>query len=328
MENSKIFHYTNLLSVELSNEIDTSEIENYFPQTISEKQSDYNSDYTINYNLSQYNYLKNILPSFDLQGKKFPYRSAPAISKNIDGWTLSYFFPNRYSEDYFVAINQGKICIFANKYDSNIVIRILNELIVRKLLEKNYFPIHASAIVNLDDGKTDLFFGGKGSGKSTMFFEKTVNGNYLPLANDVCFVGVENGQAMVYSMTYDITFHKSLLVNNNNDFNIKDDKIRCNPLQFCQFIDKSWIYVAPLKSLNYTALNLSDDFEIQQISAENMHELLLKYGKDRDFTFDDVLNINNLYPNYDYDNLIKHVSLLNSIKGNVIDRNKTKRQIY
>ena len=60
MENSKIFHYTNLLRVELSNEIDTSEIENYFPQTISEKQSDYNSDYTINYNLSQYNYLKNI----------------------------------------------------------------------------------------------------------------------------------------------------------------------------------------------------------------------------------------------------------------------------
>lgn len=327
MEDDKIFNYVNLLRVELGKEIDTNEIENYFPQTISENKSDYNPEYIIKYNLSQYGYLKNILPSFDLQEKKFPYRSAPAISKNIDGWTLSYFFPNRYSEDYFVAINQNEIRIVSNEYDSNIVLRVLNELIVRKLLEKNYFPIHASVIVNLDDGKADLFFGDKGSGKSTMFFEKTVNDDCLPLANDICFVGVENDQAMVYSMTFDITFHKSLLANNDG-FNIKYDKVRCNPSQFCQFIDKSWIYVAPVGSLNYTSLNLSDDFEIQQVSTENMLKLLLKYGKDRDFTFDDVLNINNLYPNYNYNNLIKHVPLLNIIKGNVVDMKKVKSQTY
>lgn len=328
MENSKIFNYANLLGVKLGNEIDISEIENYFPQTIFKKQYDCDLDYIIKYNLSQYSYLKNILSSFDLQKEKFPYRSAPVISKKIDGWTLSYFFQNRYSEDYFVAINKDKICIVSNKYDSNIVLRTLNELIVRKLLEKRYFPIHASAVVNLDDGKADLFFGDKGSGKSTIFFEKTVNEAYLPLANDICFVGVENGQAMVYSLTFDITFHKSLLVNNNNDFNAKYDEVRCNPAQFCQFIDKSWMYVAPLESLNYTALNLSDDFEIQQISSENMHELLLKYGKDRDFTFDDVLDINNLYPDYNYANLIQHVPFLNSVRGNVVDRNKMKSRIY
>ena len=328
MENDKIFNYANLLRVELGKEIDTTEIENYFPQTISENKSDYTPEYIIKYNLSQYGYLKNTLPSFDTQKKKFPYRSAPAISKNIDGWTISYFSPNRYSEDYFVAINQDKIFIISNEYDSNMVIRTLNELIVRKLLEKKYFPIHASAIVNLDNGKADLFFGNKGSGKSTLFFEKTVNEDYMPLANDICFVGVENDQAMVYSMTFDITFHKSLLANNSNSFNIKYDKIRCNPIQFCQFIDKPWIYVAPLGSLNYTSLNLSDDFEIKQISSKNMLELLLKYGKDRDFTFDDVLNINNLHPDYNYENLIKYVPFLNSIKGNIVDKNKVRSQTY
>lgn len=325
MKKEAVFNYMDLLKVQLTSEIDAADIENYFPQTISQIGIESNSDYIISYNVSQYETLKKTLPSFEDQNRKFPFRSAPAISKNVNGWTLSYFFANRYSDDYFIANSKDKIYIIADKYDSNIVIRILNELVVRKLLEKGYFPIHASAVVDLEDGKADLFFGDKGSGKSTIFFEKTAHDNYLPLANDICFVGVENGRAMVYSMTFDITFHKSLLIN-NKDFAIKDDKVRCNPLQFCELIEKPWIYKSPLKSLNYTALNLNDDFEIQRISPEIMLDLLLKYGKDRDFMFDDALNINNLYPNYDYNVLIQHVPFLTSVKGNIVDNRKSKNR--
>lgn len=326
MSERSIFKYMDLLTVQLADEINESEIEKYFPQTILKDCLDFNLDYVIDYNLSQYKVLEELLPFFENQSKKYPFRSASAISKNINGWRLNYFFANRYSDDYFIANSKDKIYIISEKYDSNIVIRILNELIVRKLLEKGYFPIHASAIVNLDDGKADLFFGGKGSGKSTIFFEKTAHDSYLPLANDICFVGIENEQAVVYSMTFDITVHKSLFMNNNSDFIIKDDKARFTPLQFCKFIDKSWIYKAPLRSLNYTALNLNDNFEVQKISPEIMLDLLLKYGKDRDFVFDDVLNINNLAPVYDYVSLVKYVPFSTSVKGNIVDDKKSKNR--
>ncbi len=326
MNERSIFKYMDLLTVQLADEINVSEIEKYFPQTILKSRLDCNLDYVIDYNLSQYKVLTELLPSFENQCKKYPFRSAPAISKNINGWRLNYFFANRYSDDYFIASSKDKIYIISEKYDSNIVIRILNELIVRKLLEKGYFPIHASAIVDLEDGKADLFFGGKGSGKSTIFFEKTTNDSYLPLANDLCFVGIENDRAVVYSMAFDITVHKSLFMDNKSDFIIKDDKIRFTPFQFCKFIGKLWIYKAPLKSLNYTALNLNDDFEVKKVSSKDMFDLLLKYGKDRDFLFDDVLNINNLYPNYDYNTLIQHIQFLTSVKGNIVDNRKSKNR--
>ena len=84
MEKEAVFNYMDLLKVQLTSEIDAADIENYFPQTISQIGIESNSDYIISYNVSQYETLKKTLPSFEDQNRKFPFRSAPAISKQID----------------------------------------------------------------------------------------------------------------------------------------------------------------------------------------------------------------------------------------------------
>ena len=93
MENDKIFNYANLLRVELGKEIDTTEIENYFPQTISENKSDYTPEYIIKYNLSQYGYLKNTLPSFARLYASIPQSTASEIFEAQEALAPSQTIP-------------------------------------------------------------------------------------------------------------------------------------------------------------------------------------------------------------------------------------------
>ena len=74
-------------------------------------------------------------------------------------------------------------------------------------------------------------------------------------------------------------------------------------------------------------LNPNNEFKIySQISQQKALEYLIEYGKDHNFTFDDLLMINDLQPSFDYESLIQSV-VFNEVKGNIL-KYQSKNEAY
>lgn len=259
--------------------------------------------------------------------KVLPFRNAMYIVNWVDEKVIAYSPKQQYSCENMVIREKDKIDILCrNDHDSKALIRLITELLIRKLLEKNFFPIHASCIMKND--KAILFFGDKNSGKSTALFTHVLLDDAYPISNDITFVGKENDEWQAFGLPYDITFDKSLFYQLkskkiNLDAMIKvpnyeSNKIRFDVSEFSDVFETNWIWHAPISTINFVNLNKENVFSrISNIPFEDIILKLDKYGKDENFLFGDYLKLNNLYPSFEYENLSREVQF-NRLEGNIL----------
>lgn len=259
--------------------------------------------------------------------KILPFRNAMYIVNQIDEKVIAYSPKQEYSCENLVIREKNKIDILCrDDHDSKILIRLITELLIRKLLEKKFFPIHASCIMK--DDEAILFFGGKNSGKSTALFTHVFLNDAYPISNDITFVGKENGKWLAFGLPYDITIDKDIFyqlesIKINVDTFIKipkyeSSKIRFDVSEFSDTFRTSWVWHAPISTINFVNLNKENVFsEVSNISFEDSILELDKYGKDKNFSFGDYLKLNNLYPTFEYENLSKEVHF-NKLEGNIL----------
>lgn len=328
---TKILNIGNLLTIKLTAPKDViNDIINHFPNTI-ELVNTNNYDYMICYTK-----IKKISDDYKCINSKnitIPFRNSRyfVYLKNTD--IIAYAKKQDYSDEHLIVRNNKNISILTiNDSNSKNLIRLIIELKIRKLLEKDYFPIHASCVVK--DNKAILYFGEKNSGKSTILLSSVLYDNSFPLSNDITFIGIENGIWNAYGTSYDLTFDEQLLnefTNNNIDFSdynltkqYASDKIRYAPSDFCYLFNTIWQWSAPIKSINLVNLNPDQDFQmIEKLEPNKSLEYLVKYGQDAKFVFGDLLLINDLEPEYLYERLSKEIDF-NEIKGNVLNYHKSR----
>ena len=329
---TKIYKIENLLTIKVdASEQEFKNIANYFPNILEIKEY-HDCDYQIFY------YKINEIPTmYRIENKNSklisPFRNSKYFVKQMDETLIAYSQKQEFSDEHVVIRENRNIMILAkNDQNSKVLIRLIVELIVRKLLENNYFPLHASCVVI--NNEAVLYFGDKGCGKSTALFSSVLITQAHPLANDITFVGKENNIWKTFGTPYDLTFDKSLskeliqngisLMGHNYAKQFSSDKIRYNPSEFCDVFNTAWMWSAPIKNINIVNLVPNKEFkENVQISYQDALKYLIKYGKDQNFFFDDLLKINELYPNYNYKRLSKEI-IFNEIEGNILRYHKKK----
>lgn len=256
-----------------------------------------------------------------------PFRNSIYSIKKSGNESISYATKQEFSDHNAIVRKNKDIFLFAPNDPLNFnVIRIIGELTLRKLLEKKYFPIHASCVVK--DNNADLYFGPKGSGKSTALLCSVILNNYNPLANDIVFVGKENDCWKVFGTVYDLTFDRFFLQQfKEEEFSPKllshssqnsDNKFRFTPKKFCTTFNTKWVLAANLKNIYFCDLNPQAEFVSKIINPSVAINHLEEYGKDFNFTFDDLLSINDLVPNFDYVQLASDIEIRKNV-GNILN---------
>ena len=259
--------------------------------------------------------------------KVFPFRNAMYIVNQIDEKVIAYSPKQEYSCENMIIREKNKIDILCrDDYDSKVLIRLITELMIRKLLEKNFFPIHASCIMK--NNEAILFFGDKNSGKSTALFTHVLLDDTYPISNDITFVGKENNKWQAFGLPYDITFDKDLFYQLKVEkINLgamikmpkyESTKVRFDVLKFADVFKTDWALHAPISTINFVNLSKENAFsKISNISFEDIILKLDKYGKDKNFSFGDYLKINNLYPVFEYETLSREIQF-NKLEGNIL----------
>ncbi len=315
MEN-KIYRISDYLSLKINAPIHTIEkIKKRFSLIESDNDT---YDYEINYKDTE------LIEGIYDGSIKVPFRNSNYIVYNDSSRTVAYCPKQKYSCEHLIINNGSKIDTYVHDdRDSKVLIRLITEILIRKLLEKGFFPIHASC-VDLDN-EGILFLGKKNSGKSVSLFSYVFFDKANPVSNDITFVGIENGKWVCVGIPYDYTFDKSLFEQVNLKLdrfdlgkNFDSDKLRLSVNDFDEIFNTSWIWKSYLKEVNIVDLSKEEVFKIfNNISRDEAYNYLLNNGKDKNFNFDDYLNINNLYPEYRYDLLVNDY-VFNRTTGNII----------
>lgn len=268
------------------------------------------------------------LKSMEVGIRKKPFRNAIYLVKKNNDHVLAYSPKQEYSCENLIVRMKNKVEIFhCEDYESKILIRVITELLIRKLLEKGYFPIHASCVMKAN--KAILFMGPKNSGKSTALLTHVLLNKALPISNDITFVGKEKDKWYAFGLPYDLTFDEEVLMQLKKDAFCKNDsmniskygseKIRFNVIEFITNFKTKWIWSAPILNVNIVKLSKNKNYtETLNITNELSLKALNYFGKDNNFSFDDYLNINNLFPEFKYEKFSKEVQF-NKLEGNIIE---------
>ncbi len=258
-----------------------------------------------------------------------PFRNSSYYVNEINGEIIAYSPAQNYSCENLIIRNKNKINILCKSdCDSKVLIRLVTELIIRKLLEKKYFPIHASCVVKNKEAM--LFFGPKNSGKSIALLKHVFLDKSYLMSNDITFVGKEKGQWFAFGLPYDITVdtsffyqligNKKNLIYQKNILKYGSNKIRFNVSDFVNDFNTMMIWHAPISMVNYVNLSTEKDYsENLNISSMNSIVYLKEYGKDNTFRFDDYLKLNDLHPEFDYETFAKEIQF-NKMEGNILKK--------
>lgn len=317
--NTKIINVGNTITLRVTASNETFEdIKNRFP---NENNSCEKYEYDIYYNET------DVIEKLELGKEMLPFRNATYIVNNFNNTVVAYSPKQQYSCENLIIRDNNVIKIFyKNDLGSKILIRVITELLIRKLLEKGYFPIHASCV--MINNEATLFIGKKNSGKSTALFSNVLFNNAYPISNDITFVGKHKNDWKAVGIPYDITFDASLfnqvkqineeMFNVNNEKLYDSDKVRFNISEFTKFFKTKWFWEASISIINIVELDKENDFVMLPIVSSAEAVLYLQtYGKDKNFNFDDFMMINNLYPKFNYDELSEEISF-NKLKGNIL----------
>ena len=282
-----------------------------------------NCDFEIFYN-QYYDDIEQIIKNIPQGNTMYPFRNSLYNVSESKNNIFAYAPEQKYACEHVIIRENNKISIFC-KGDSNskVLIRVITELMIRKLLERKFFPLHASSI--MVDDKAELFFGNKNSGKSTALFSNVVLNNAYPIANDITFLGRENGIWTAFGIPYDVTFDETLFsqiglkknITNNRKGGYGSDKIRYSISEFADVFNIDWVWKAPISVINKVSLCKERNFVETSINPKLALYYLELYGKDKNFSFDDFLKVNNLFPIFDYERLSKEVEF-NKMEGNIL----------
>ncbi|MEG1010062.1 MAG: hypothetical protein RSF67_09680, partial [Clostridia bacterium] len=130
----------------------------------------------------------------------FPFRNSQYVVNRCNDIVIAYAKKQKFSDENAIVRSNKLIEIFAkDDINQKNLIRLIRELIIRKLLEKKYFPLHASCVVT--ENEAIIYFGKKGSGKSTALFSNVLLTKSVPLSNDITFIGKENNIWKAFGMS-------------------------------------------------------------------------------------------------------------------------------
>ena len=255
-----------------------------------------------------------------------PFRNANYIVNRNNDRVFAYSSNQRYTFEHTITRDDKTINIdYIDDLNSQILKGTIIELLIRKLLEQGYFPVHSSSVVF--DDKSTIYIGGKNGGKSASLLYDVLNSNGKPQSNDITFIKKDSDEWVSFGIPYDFTFSDSFLqalnIKNMDRFKtIKydSDKIRFNVKEFCNIFNTQWIWKTKISNINIVNLNKENDYCLTRNVNKNDSMLYLKkFGKDRNFNFDDYLMINNIKPNYNYDELVNDFDF-NLVEGNIIKK--------
>lgn len=284
-------------------------IKQYYPNLI---ESDKNAEFYLDYRVCN-NF--NSFPSRQSNQSLKPFRNCVYYSymdKNT-GYVFAYAPKTNQTIEHALIRNGNYIQVLSNEINGKVFLRTIRELILRKYISKGYFPLHASSTVF--NKKTSLQFGPKNSGKSTALFKKIIIDKHSLMSNDITLVGQETNGWNAISASYDLTFDPSL-------FNINsENKIRFKPEEFCEKFNIEWCSQGLVDNISFITLDKNQKFHQAFISQTEFLDKLIKYGKDSHFNFDDYLFLNNLNPEFNYENL-SHSFIAAHISGNIFDRKR------
>ncbi len=323
----KHISFTNFFSIELfSIKKVLDNVLDYFPNvsfSLEEK-----AKYKINCHiLSQFPYVKIDNNSIKLN----PFRNSYYYFYKEKDKNILYAPKQKYENEHLIIRKNNCIDIYIHDVSNyKVVIRTINELLIRELLKLDFFPIHASSVVK--GNQAIIYFGSKGCGKSTIFLSSILFDKCTPLANDIVFVGKINNVWYAYGTPYELTFDNDFInclikqkiinkkfLNKNNEKKFDSPKFRYTPGQFCKKYNTNWQWIAPIKSLNFVKLNPNVDYVERDISKKQMLDALIRYGQDDKFCFDDLLRINECQPKFNYNELINDLDI-KKIIGNVLKK--------
>ena len=317
---SKIIAISPILKVKINyccNNLDQLDI--YFPDTVGDEKGE------IDYEIYYYDNCETLKSH---GGEMvFPFRNSKYLVSKENNIS-AYAFKQEFTNEHIITRNNNKIIISCkNDYDNKNLIRLIRELMIRKLLEKNYFPIHSASVVN-KDGKSLLMVGPRKSGKSTALLYTTAFNDYYPSSNDITFVGEEDNKWISYGIPYDLTFDLSLIDEYIKEYNVTDNQVKYNsskfriqPSSYSKLINKPWTYRGIISQIFFTDLSIENDFKLDRLTDfDSIKRFMSQYGKDENFNFGDYLKINCLAPNYRYDDM--HDLAFSQMKGNVMKLRK------
>ena len=307
---TKIFEIPELIVFSIVDDntiIDT--IRSYYPNL---KESDKNPEFYLDYesvqHFGEFAFVQNseILRPFR---NCIYYNSVDTNSEQV----IAYAPQTNQTIEHGLIRENNNIKIFSEEINGKVFLRTIRELILRKHIEKGYFPLHASSTVFAN--KAILQFGPKRSGKSTALFKQTTVDKFLLMSNDITLVGQEKGSWNAITMPYDLTFDSSL-------FNEKKpQKVRFTPEEFGKKYGVQWCNKGVIGNISFLTLEKEKKYTEVLISKDNLLDKLINYGKDSHFSFDDYLCLNNIFPTFKYEELsssfeAKHIS------GNVFEKKR------
>lgn len=206
-------------------------------------------------------------------------------------WALSV--PNKLYDQHLVINTNGNIAVFTigNNMDEGIwALRIFREVILLHAMLDGFVPMHASAVVD-DMGNATVFFGNKGSGKSTSMFSHILRG-FQPLSNDLVLIGKIDGVWKCIGWPWRVTLGNDLL--NKVDKSLVNKafpKTAFTPKEFSEQFNVSWRWEANVKKIVHPQIDLNTKMNSEKVKNKSqIYKTLLKEGTEfKDFN--DTFNI-------------------------------------
>uniref|UniRef100_UPI00402A881F hypothetical protein n=1 Tax=Bacillus sp. DX2.2 TaxID=3073452 RepID=UPI00402A881F len=292
----------NIITIKISGPIDLFEIaKNYFPGAIKDYVN--NFDFEINY--------QGILEKKPIIPQEAKLRESFGGASYFtwqDSCLKTYAYcPEDYIYGGHLIEREGKqlnlsVTPFNDFQKSGSVwaIRLARELFLMIGLLNNYVPIHASAISLNKNGV--IFFGKKGSGKTTSMFTFVNKLDSKPISNDLVLVGKDtNGFWEILGWGWRVTIGNDLLEESGftkDGEKLQNNKIAFYPLAFSEYNGTSWCWQSKLKFIVKPNVKLNKSLLIEKITPEILSSELLLEGIE-EWKFGDYLNIGIEKPNFE-----------------------------
>ena len=311
---TKYFSYCGIINFSITGfERDLMLIEKYLTLSTSKQDVDYSITMYKTPDLSNFKNIGNIIYPF----KNCVYKQKILSEQNV----IIYAEKQEFSDEHVIVRNNDIISIYSNSDDIYwYTIKMIDELIIRKLFDMGFFPLHASSVS--DKNGSLVFVGYSGMGKSTSMYYYSMFENMNPQANDTVFVGRIGNEWHSFGIIEDATFGESLIKDKQPEERFGSKKVRFTPIEYEQYSNVKYNYMSKINNIVFVNLNQYGEYkeytvEPSQIDLNMFVDKKLKYG--------DILAINNLSPHYSIEDLIRENQFY-GCSGNILKKQSVRRR--
>ena len=238
------------------------------------------------------------------------------VWQSKDGITSSYSPESERRGSHFVRNNGSDFVVrIHNNENEEILCRIARDIILRDILNEQYFPIHASVVKTNENA--EIFFGKRGSGKSTALFSSVLFDNSIPMSGDVAFIK-QNGktwEVLGWPWRVSVDTNYFSVAHKDVDFKYEErGKLRFMPSDFCNIFGTKWAWKAKIGKLTKTNLIVGETPSIKNLLPSNLEFYLEHEGKDN-WLWGDSLKIGIKKP------IFYNGALSSSVPGKILSGN-------